>query len=321
MWKEIFYNYFQDEGCKIYSFKIFNKLFAQHTQGQMLRLKEKEIFLDENEFQKLISEFIKEKIKIEEKGKTKNQVYFSTSIFPTLISEKEAKNFYLDLKPAQYPIEEEEIYFWLFHITSSVFYKNYAFNIISSKPDKWSTFLKRFKNKSSKYGLVVDSERGINKDKLKNFLNLKSITLEIENLVVFYVLAFFAKIFLEENEELEELGIDDASVGILVEFKPRQKNKIYFYNKINRFIKNVFYADEEFTTDFIRTIESLITYDKNYKDMSLKFVNNLLYHLLKYQRLNGEMLYKVIDLKIDSLKHQKRIKPFYKIEELISKFT
>jgi hypothetical protein len=33
------------------------------------------------------------------------------------------------------------------------------------------------------------------------------------------------------------------------------------------------------------------------------------------------MLYKVIDLKINSLKHQKRVTPFYKIDELISKFT
>jgi len=320
MWKEIFYNYFQDEGCKIYSFKIFNKLFAQHTQGQMQRLKEKEIFFDENEFQKLISKFVEEKIKKEEDIKTKNKSHFSTSIFPTLISENEAKNFYLNLKSNRYPIEENEIYFWLFHITSGIFYRNYVFNIISSKPGKWVLFLKEFKNKALEVGLI-NSERGLDKDILKDYLGLKRITLEIDNLVVFYVLAFFAKIFSEENEELEELGIDDASVGILVEIVHGSKNKIYFYTKINRFIKNVFYADEEFTIDFIKTIESLITYDKNYKDLSLKFVNNLLYHLLKYQRLNGEMLYKVIDLKINSLKHQKRITSFYKIEELISKFT
>jgi hypothetical protein len=309
MWEQIFYNYFQDEGCKKYSFKIFQKLFAQFRSGEFKKLTIKESF--ENEFKELINQFVQKNVK---------EAHFSSSIIPTMLSDSVAKNFYLNLKSSQYPIEENEIYFWLFHITSGIFYRNYVFNIISSKPKKWVLFLKEFKNKSLEAGLI-NSERGLDKDILKDYLGLKRITLEIDNLVVLYILAFFAKIFSEENEELEELGIDDASVGILTEIVPGSKNKIYFYTKINRFIKNVFYANEEFTTDFMRTIESLITYDKNYKDMSLKFVNNLLYHLLKYQRLNGEMLYKVIDLKINSLKHQKRITSFYKIEELISKFT
>jgi len=309
MWEQIFYNYFQDEGCKKYSFKIFQKLFSQFKSGEFKKLTIEESF--ENEFKKLINKFVQKNVE---------EANFSSSIIPTMLSDSVAKNFYLNLKSNRYPIEENEIYFWLFHITSGIFYRNYVFNIISSKPGKWVLFLKEFKNKALEAGLI-NSERGLDKDILKDYLGLKRITLEIDNLVVLYILAFFAKIFLEENEELEELGIDDASVAILVEIVPGSKNKIYFYTKINRFIKNVFYADREFTTDFIRTIESLITDDKNYKELSLKFVNDLLYYLLKYQRLNGEMLYKVIDLKIDSLKHQKRIKPFYKIEELISKFT
>jgi hypothetical protein len=309
MWEQIFYNYFQDEGCKKYSFKIFQKLFTQFRRGEFKKLTIKESF--ENEFKELINQFVQKKIK---------EANFSSSIIPTMLSDSVAKNFYLNLKSNRYPIEKNEIYFWLFHITSGIFYRNYVFNIISSKPGEWVLFLKEFKNKALEAGLI-NSEKGLDKDILKDYLGLKRITLEIDNLVVLYILAFFAKIFLEENKELEELGIDDASVGILVEIVPGSKKKIYFYTKINRFIKNVFYANEEFTTDFIRTIESLITYDKNYKDLSLKFVNNLLYHLLKYQRLNGEMLYKAIDLKINSLKHQKRIKSFYKIDELISKFT
>jgi hypothetical protein len=309
MWREIFYNYFQDEGCKKYSFKIFQKLFSQFKSGEFKKLTIEESF--ENEFKELIDKFVQERV---EENK------FSSSIIPTVLSDSVAKNFYLNLEFKQYQIKEEEIYFWLFHITSGIFYKNYVFNIISSKPDKWSEFLGKFKDKGLKYGLI-DSERGINKDVFKKFLGLKRITLEIDNLVVFYVLALFAKIFSEENEELEELGIDDASVGILVEIVHGSKNKIYFYTKINRFMKNVFYADKEFITDFIKTIESLVTDDKNYKELSLKFVNDLLYYLLKYQRLNGEMLYKVIDLKINSLKHQKRTTLFYKIDELISKFT
>jgi hypothetical protein len=295
-------------------------LFAQHTQGQMQRLKEKEIFLDENEFQKLISKFVEEKIKKEKDRKTKNKSHFSTSIFPTLISEKEAKNFYLNLKSDQYPIEENEIYFWLFHITSGIFYRDYVFNIISSKPEKWVLFLKKFKNKALEEGLI-NSEKGINKDILKDYIGLKRITLEVDNLVVFYILALFAKIFLEENEELEKLGLDDSSFGILIEIVHGSKNKIYFYNKINRFIKNIFYSENGFTIDFIKTIESLITYDKNYKELSLKFVNDLLYYLLKYQRVNGEILYKIVNLKIDSLRQSKRITPFYKIDELITKFS
>ena len=309
MWEQIFYNYFQDEGCKKYSFKIFQKLFSQFKSGEFKKLTIEESF--ENEFKKLINKFVQKNVE---------EANFSSSIIPTMLSDSVAKNFYLNLKSNRYPIEENEIYFWLFHITSGIFYRNYVFNIISSKPGKWVLFLKEFKNKALEAGLI-NSERGLDKDILKDYLGLKRITLEIDNLVVLYILAFFAKIFLEKNEEFAELGIDDASVAILVEIVPGSKNKIYFYTKINRFIKNVFYADREFTTDFIRTIESLITDDKNYKELSFKFVNDLLYYLLKYQRLNGEMLYKVIDLKIDSLKHQKRIKPFYKIEELISKFT
>jgi hypothetical protein len=309
MWEQIFYNYFQDEGCKKYSFKIFQKLFSQFRSGEFKKLTIKESF--ENEFKELINQFVQKNVE---------EANFSSSIIPTMLSDSVAKNFYLNLKSNRYPIEENEIYFWLFHITSGIFYRNYVFNIISSKPGEWVLFLKEFKNKALEAGLI-NSERGLDKDILKDYLGLKRIILEIDNLVVLYILAFFAKIFLEENEELEQLGIDDASVGILVEIVPGSKNKIYFYTKINRFIKNVFYADEEFTTDFIRTIESLITYDKNYKELSLKFVNDLLYYLLKYQRLNGEMLYKIIDLKINSLKHRKRITPFYKIEELISKFT
>jgi len=309
MWEQIFYNYFQDEGCKKYSFKIFQKLFSQFKSGEFKKLTIEESF--ENEFKELINQFVQKNVE---------EANFSSSIIPTMLSDSVAKNFYLNLKSNRYPIEENEIYFWIFHITSGIFYRNYVFNIISSKPGEWVLFLKEFKNKALEAGLI-NSERGLDKDILKDYLGLKRITLEIDNLAVLYILAFFAKIFLEENEELEELGIDDASVGILVEIVPGSKNKIYFYTKINRFIKNVFYANEEFTTDFMRTIESLITDDKNYKDMSLKFVNDLLYYLLKYQRLNGEMLYKVIDLKINSLKHRKRITSFYKIEELISKFT
>ncbi len=318
MWKQIFYSYFEDEEFKNYSFKIFQKLFSQFKSGKFKELTIEESFKDKNKFKELINQFVKEKIEKKE---------FSSSIIPTILKDSVAKNFYLDLRSSQYTMKEDEIYFWLFHITSGIFYKNYVFNIHSSKPEKWVLFLKKIKDRLSLY-FLTSKENGVNKDMLKDYLglkNLKIIFLEKGNLMIFYLLAFYAKIFLEKKETLEELGIDDSSFCTLVEFSQGSKNKIYFYTKINKFIEEIFYnketSNKNFSVDFIIAISSLINYDKNYKDLSLKFIDDLLYYLLKYRRINGEILYKIIDLRISSLRNQKKITPFYKIDELITRFN
>ncbi|MEM4460860.1 MAG: hypothetical protein QXY70_01845 [Nanopusillaceae archaeon] len=312
-WEQKFKNFFSQKENKIYSYYIFSKcIFGQFNSGKIKEiLEDKKRYLSEEFFE--IFEYL---IKEIEKNKS-----YTASIFPTMLSFKVAKNFFL--KNEKFP-NREEIFYFLYLISTGIFCKNLVVNLITSNEQAWENFLEKLKSeKQFIIGLSDEKEtteiNGIRVDSLVRYLyiNKKNIPLIERNILVFILLNFFVVWWLKENKKirvhsladlkniLPNEGIDERSALIIFEYG-KEKKKIFIYPRINEFIQKWYFkylqSGEEKDLFLPKFLFTLVDFDDK---ESFHHLDKFLYFLLRGY-VNGELLDKLMQSKINQLKKAKK---------------
>lgn len=330
-WETKFKEFFEKESNKNYAYPIFSSfIFGQIKHGEIREILNDPESYKQNFFQ-IFEDFAKKK-------------EYSASIFPTLIAPKEASNFFLEgeKKP-----EREEIFRFLYLISTGIYHSNMVINLITKEEDKWEDFLSQLKSEASL--IILNDNRqvkGINLNILKEKLGInipliplvRNIFLFMRNIFLFTLINFFVVWWLEEKnkiqiDSLEEIGKELIKIGIsndavLVLFeKPRgEKTKVFFYPRLNRFI-------QKWYLDYLTTMNDENNYLPKFlfslldfsDERSIDYLDKFLYFLLR-GNANGEILDKLLNLKIkrniDLRKSKKQIYPILKTSkffEIINK--
>lgn len=313
-WEAKFREFFKNDTEKRYARDIVKKLFGQFTTGELAE-KMKKMYEDsyEKNFFSIFDTFAEN---------IENKKEYSASIFPTLISPDKGANFFLknEKKP-----DREELFYFFYLLATGIFCDKYIINL-DTNSDAWYSFLQKLKREESfifsKNKEGVKYNQGIRTDILSSYLSpsIKYIPRPItSNMFVFMMINFYVIWWLQENydlkikdefalpEYLEDIGIDDTATLYIFEYaskdrNAREKNKIYIYPKINKFI-NQWYAkylsshneDDLFLPKFL---SSFLINDDQFKDKLLKYLDKFLYYLLR-GHVNGKLLDQLVNLKID----------------------
>ncbi|MFH8120206.1 MAG: hypothetical protein QXS37_05380, partial [Candidatus Aenigmatarchaeota archaeon] len=293
-WETKFKEFFKKESNKNYAYPIFSSfIFGQIKHGEIRRILNEPESYKQNFFQ-IFEDLAKKK-------------EYSASIFPTLIAPKEASNFFLggEKKP-----DREEIFRFLYLISTGIYHSNIVINLITKEEDKWEDFLSQLKSEAS---LIILNEnrqlKGINLNILKEKLGINiPLILLVRNIFLFTLINFFVVWWLEEKnkiqidsleeigKELIKIGISDDAVLVLFE-KPRgEKTKVFFYPRLSRFIQK-WYSEylltaKEENNYLPKFLFSLVDFDD---ERSIKYLDKFLYFLFR-GNVNGEILEKLLTL-------------------------
>lgn len=304
-WENKFKEFFKEEINKNFAYPIFSRfLFGQITGGE----KRKKLN-DINYYRKHFFDLIEELYELDEGLKE-----YTASFFPTLIAPKQAENFYLrnERKP-----DKEELYCYLYLISSGIYTNNgFLINLLTEKEEGWESFVKKLKNEEAAIFIKKENNypNGLKKEFLMKYLyvkiNFPPIT---KNIFIFILINFFVVWWLKEknkitisslddlDKKLEKAGIDKTATLVLFDYSGREKKKVFFYPRINKFI-------EQWYFDYLKTgdkkhiflpkfLSNFLINDKQFKDLSLSYLDKFLYYLLR-GHINGEILDKLINLRI-----------------------
>lgn len=323
--KENLYRYFENKENLMYSVPIIRSLF-QHLKSKKINDKTIGKYL-EDEY--LLSEKIPEIFEILKNEAIKNKQY-PACFFPTIISKKDAPNFYLF---KEYP-SEDEIYKFFYLLITGIYHRTkdelYVVNIDSQNENLFKNFREFLINENI---LIIPkkiekSMSGINIDSIVSKLNLKifkGINFSREFIFSFIVVSSFA-LWIKENlnkkiykEELEkEIGVElildslDINDNInLIVFKlsrsKKTKKEMYSISRLRKIIVKWykdFIEDREKSPAIVQFIFSFYYND----DYCLDRLNKFLYYFLN-GHINGELLDKLINFKISYELNRKK-KPF-----------
>ncbi|MEM1538962.1 MAG: hypothetical protein QXK33_00910 [Candidatus Bathyarchaeia archaeon] len=227
---------------------------------------------------------------------------YNVLVTPCIISKEQAPNFYLE---EEIP-KPEELWRFLYLLLTGVHSFDYVLNLENTPAKITESFRKWLMNKNY---LVISTERsGLNVKELLSSLKIpKGLALE-EFIMSFIFLSYFAKFWKDTKEEIEiarDSGTflseipDDTSLVIFV--LSRQKKRMYVFPRLKetltKYYGDFFLSDDQIPS-ICRFIFSLYISDVNYREICVGILNKLLYYLLQ-GHINGELLSRAIELKIN----------------------
>lgn len=308
-WEIKFRKFFEEEKNRIYSYHLFSKcIFGQFKEGEVKDiLDDNKKYLSED-FYKLFEYVVKEA----EKKKS-----YSASIFPTLISINLAKNFFF--RNEKIPTRDE-IFYYLYMISTGVFYNNFVINLITPNENAWLNFLDKLKSEES--FILLDSNdkkaKGIQLSSLVKYLYIGTTRIPRvrRNILVFILINFFVVWWLRENknirvnslEETNEVlvneGLDERAALIVFEYG-KEKRKFFIYPRINEFIQKWYFkylkSGDERDLFLPRFLFSLVDFRN---EQSINDLDKFIYFLIRGY-VSGELIDRLIRNKINQIRDNK----------------
>jgi len=315
-YKELLFKFLEDDMNRDYCVPIVRKLLQANLR------KGKYIIKISNKKLEILPEEIKEKTKeicefIVEKALREG---YSALVVPFIISKEQAPNFYI----AEEKPKEEELWWWLYYLITGIHYRDYVLNL-ANVPDEIREEFRKYLIQQN--FLIFEAERsGLNLNEMLSRLEVpRGISLK-EFILGFIFISYFAK-FLKDWKEKEEVAkiiektipeITDES-SLLVFVLSKQKKKFYILPKLKKILSH-WYSD--FSEDDIPYISKFIfsfyIADKNYGEESTGLLNKFLYYFLQ-DYVNGELLTKLVELKISYELKKEKIYGLRNAERFFSK--
>lgn len=309
--------YLKEKSNRRYSLPIVKRLLQQRLRKGYYVVKGK-VKIHEKELEDNIRNIFKSII---ERCVNEDKKY-DASLIPTIISPELAPNFYLGKENPTL----DEVYKFLYLIISGIYNGEYVINL-DNVDEKIRNDFKNYLINEKILIFPSDKERGgIDIKKLMNNLGIKVLPNLKEFIFSFLIICSFVSWIrktsfveswikqakgLEIPSLLEELGIRD-DVTLVIFYLPRQKKEIYFIPKLKSFISKWYgdyLAGKEDYPFIVRFIFSTYVSDKQYRKLSSSLLNKFLYYFLN-GHVNGELLDKLITLKISYELKQKRRKVY-----------
>ncbi|MEM2260643.1 MAG: hypothetical protein QXO40_02805 [Candidatus Aenigmatarchaeota archaeon] len=316
--EKLLYQFLSDKENRKYALPILERLIQAIKHGEIAEIRKAGR-----------EELIEKMPEIFEKMKNdalKKERYVA-HIFPTIISPEQAPNFYIGKESPT----EDEIYRFFYLIISGIYKGSYVINLDNIDEKIVNQFRRELINEKLLI-LPPEKESGVNIRRLLNYIGVKIVRPQLTEFIYsFAIISFFICWIksLEKTEEwikkVKELGLDSTleRVGIrddtaLVIFNiPKQKKEMYYIPKLKKFFSTWykdFLEDKESTPSIVEFIFSLYIADKQYRELSSSLLNKFLYYFLNGY-VNGELLSKLINLKIAYEVKQKRPYGFIKPKE------
>lgn len=325
-WEKKFKDYFSIKENRVFSYRIWNDMvFGSVSQGEKRKIL-RDFNLYNNKFFELFDRIVEES---EKKG-------YSAIIYPTIVSFSNAKNFFLNEEKNP---TREEIFQFLYLVGTGVFSGGFVVNLLGGNQENWERFINTLKKDEAAI-LRGDQKtlniKGLDLNYISSYLNVNvKIPWDKRHIFIFAFINFFVVWWLKEKEGrmiprpsnisefMAEKGIDNSATLVLFEFSKSEKNKVYFYPRINQFI-NKWYSEflvsgkkeDIFLPQFLF---SFLIFDKEFRDLSRNYLDQFLYFLLR-GNVNGELLEKLVQLKVkSSIKNRKNNKKVYPVK-FVDKF-
>lgn len=236
---------------------------------------------------------------------------YSTQIFPAVLTRHRAPNFWLEGERSV-PIQDEA---WksIYLLFSSVSVGNIFLNLDNvSKKGRiaWRNLLFSERGPSEFYRRMRDPPLNIHSQNWDQFF------------IAFLAIALFTSRIRERIrksglglvEYLDKLNreyeINDSTTLILIQLG-REKKEIHYFSKLTSFIRRWFkdYIErKEDRPSIVTFLDSLTTTSSNSKNKRLvaSLREKLVFHLLKYNDINGKLLSQLIAIKVeDNLKAER----------------
>lgn len=256
-------------------------------------------------------------------GNTLKRGRYEAWFLPTTISPEKAANFYIGKeKPTP-----NEVYKFFYLLISGIYSNQYVVSLDNVDERKLSEFRQDL-IKEGKMIIPSKGQTGLDTRKVLSDIGVKLAPKLTEFIFAFIIVSYFVSWLKRpmEKEEwikswekeglistLETLGVTDDTTLVIYSL-PKQKKEIYYVPKIKNFIlkwyKN-YLEDKEKTPSVVKFILSLYISDKHYSDLSALLLNKFLYYFLNGY-VNGEILDKLINLKIFYELKQKKVYGFSK---------
>jgi len=238
---------------------------------------------------------------------------YVASIFPSIISYNKARNFYFgkEYEPSQNEIDRF-LYLSLCGVYIPTKKKLYIVNLDEVSEETWKLIKENLISDE-----IITFSAGIsykfNLSKLFGRLFPGMLFPITSFSTAFLILAYIAKWMHDEYKKVEseyifqeflrDYGISDKSILYLVAWG-KEKKESYFIPRLNSLITKLF-PDRSAIDYMLGFISSTYIRDKKYKDKSESLLDKFLFYLLNGY-LNGELLYKLIQLKVSyELSHDK----------------
>ncbi|MEM3473832.1 MAG: hypothetical protein QW735_04515 [archaeon] len=328
-WETKFKEFFEKESNKNYAYPIFSSFIFGQLRGSSGG-KIREILNNPESYKKNFFQIFEDLILKEE---------YTSSIFPTLISPKEASNFFL--REEKRP-NREEVFRYLYLVSTGIYHRNIIINLITEEEDKWENFLSKLKSEEAFIILKVNENQQSKKPSISVETNLNTLKKHLgcnipfiplqRNIFLLAIINFFVVGWLKEKAKIEissleeigkvlasKIGISDDAVLVVFEKRGNEKAKVFFYPRLSRFIQK-WYSDslttgEEKNNYLPRFLFSLVDFDD---DRSIEYLDKFLYFLFR-GNVNGEILEKLLNQKIkliiDSRKESTPVLPILEISK------
>lgn len=328
-WETKFKKFFEKESNKNYAYPIFSSfIFGQLRGSSGGKIRE---ILDNPE------SYLKNFFQLFEDLAQKKE--YTASIFPTIISSKEAINFFL---PGEKKPNREEVFQYLYLVSTGIYHRNIIINLITEKENKWESFLSKLKSEESFIILTKNENQQskkpsisveINFNTLKKYIgcNIPFIPLE-RNIFLLTIINFFVVWWLKEKNKIKinsleeigkvltsKIGLSDNAVLIVFEKRRNEKTKVFFYPRLSRFIQK-WYSEylktgKEEDNYLPKFLFSLVDFDD---ERSINYLDKFLYFLFR-GNVNGEILEKLLNLKtkliINLRKEGKQVFPILEVSK------
>jgi len=268
---------------------------------------------------------------------------YTASIVPTIISPEMARNFYL---PAEKNPSEEEVYQFLYLWLTGLYRGPFIVNLTGLNLKAMDDFRRRLIEEG--HVILARATRrgqeplGIRWSELTTTLfGSERIILPrtSEFVFAFLILSYFAN-WLRRNMSQDEgtmtllrrMGLTDVlqetfeltdGTALVVAILGKQKKKIYYISRMASFLSK-WYAHyllgEEDFPSICQFVASLYVADKTYRDLSEDLLNKFLYYFLS-GRVSGELLDKILNLKISHAERSKKPFGVIAVEAFLSKLS
>lgn len=320
-YKEKLEGFFKEKKENVtYVLPIFEKLTQAIKQGEESKDKERirkriKEEITENNYKEIGEElfkFIEQRVnKAIEKGT------YTADIFPTIISQENAPNFYVGREKP----DEEEVYKLLYLMFTGIYKGDRIVNVDNVEESLRANFREYLINEKILIAPGSSEEKvGADIGKMLSKLGIKKSPL-IDNFIYsFIILSIFVAWIKEKNlkkekneeeieniigrEELEKILEEKIKltdeVTLVVFHIPKQKKKTYYLPKIRNFILNWYYdylVGLENNPSIIKFVFSNYIADEDYSKLSSNLLDKFLYYFLN-GHVNGELLNKLVTLKI-----------------------
>ncbi len=226
---------------------------------------------------------------------------YSASIVPTMLSSSEASNFRI-FRPKL--SANEVVQLWLSTL-SGIQHGNF---VISLENVDESTYL-HFRNRLRQSGVILDPKSSggsyrLNERELRRSYG-GSLPLQEASILGFAFLNYLAYFEKKGRGKLEDIfdawKLNDTSMLIISYLPPRgEKGEIRIYSKLHIFFTKWYtkYFEKEDEIPYLGSfISSLYIPDPNYRNISRSLLDKFVHYLL-HGNINGELLDKIVTLKI-----------------------